>query len=460
MNILSRYILKSHIGPFLFGFITVVFVFTMQFLTRYLDKLVGKGLDFGVILELIFLQIAWMVVLAAPMAVLISTLMSFGNLTNSMEMTAIRASGISLFRIMTPVLIAAAAVTLFVERFNNIILPEANHEAKVLLMDISKTKPSFGLQENIFSDMIYGYTILARHTDEKTSDISGITIYDNSNPQRQIVITADSGSFEFTKDYRYLIMTLKHGEMHELVTPSRLAYRKIRFGKHRVVFESTGFGFERSNESSVSRNDREMSASSMLQICDSLSQRSQQFRQNVKVSIDKGSRAIFQDTLVHFSAAGNEVRTASLSPGDSIGILRHIAPDRRFKVLDRAIFLARNGFNEAQIQSFNLENNESSRNKYMVEVHKKYSIPFACLFFALVGVPLGVLARRGGFGVGAGLSLLFFLIYWSFLIGGEKLADRGLLSPGLAMWMGDIVLVLIGSTMLYIVTGRRLISSR
>lgn len=459
MNILSRYILKSHIGPFLFGFVTVIFVFTMQFLTRYLDRLVGKGLEFGVIIELITLQIAWMVVLAAPMAVLISTLMSFGNLTNSMEMTAIRASGISLFKIMTPVLIAAAIVALLVERFNNIILPEANHEAKVLLMDISKTKPSFGLEENVFSDMIYGYTILARHTDEKTSNISGVTIYDNSNNQRQVVITAESGSFEFSKDSRYLIMTLKNGEMHELVTPGRLSYRKIRFAKHKVVFESTGFGFERSDESSVSRSDRELSAKAMLQICDSLTSRTQVFKQNVKASLGKRTKEIFQDTVVRFSPAP-ATPVAYASPDDSIGILRNIAPSRRFKVVDRSIFIARTALNEVQTQTFNIENNENSRSKYLVEIHKKYSIPFACLFFALVGVPLGVLARRGGFGIGAGLSLFFFLMYWAFLIGGEKLADRGLLSPGLAMWMGNIVLIIIGTVMLYIVTGGRFISSR
>lgn len=459
MNILSRYILKSHIGPFLFGFITVIFVFTMQFLTRYLDRLVGKGLEFGVIIELIILQIAWMVVLAAPMAVLISTLMSFGNLTNSMEMTAIRASGISLFKIMTPVLIAAAIVAILVERFNNIILPEANHEAKVLLMDISKTKPSFGLEENVFSDMIYGYTILARHTDEKTSNISGVTIYDNSNNQRQVVITAESGSFEFTKDSRYLIMTLKNGEMHELVTPGRLSYRKIRFGKHKVVFESTGFGFERSDESSVSRSDREMSAKAMLQICDSLGSRTEVYRQNAKVSLDKRTKEIFQDTVARFSSVPT-APVASLSPEDSIGILRNIAPSRRSKVVDRSIYIARTVLNEVQTQTFNIENNESSKSKYLVEVHKKYSIPFACLFFALVGVPLGVLAKRGGFGVGAGLSLFFFLLYWAFLIGGEKLADRGMVGPGLAMWMGNIVLIILGSVMLFIVTGGRFTSSR
>ncbi|ACF13091.1 permease YjgP/YjgQ family protein [Chloroherpeton thalassium ATCC 35110] len=455
MTILTRYILKSHIGPFVFGFATVVFVFLMQFLARYLDRFVGKGLEMNVIIELIVLQIAWMAVLAAPMAVLISTLMTFGNMVNSSEMTAIRASGISLLRIMIPIIVAGAILTYLMERFNNIVLPEANHQAKVLLMDISRAKPSFGLEENVFSDMIRGYTILARKTDEKSSNIAGVTIYDNRNSTRNVVITADSGFFEFTSDLRNMIMTLKHGEMHELVNPENHSYRRVNFETHKVVFEATGYGFERTDENSISRGDRELSATTMMDICDSLEERVSKSYSAINDTRDAELSRIMRtptgyDSLPH---------AASIVP-DSLDILANIPPKRRYSVLDRAITQARVHLNEAHHQYFSINSNTRLINKYLVEVHKKYAIPFACLFFVFVGVPLGVLARRGGFGIGAGLSLIFFLLYWVFLIGGEKLADRDIVSPAIAMWMGNVVISVIGAVLLALVSGVKISRSR
>jgi len=457
MNILTRYILKSHIGPFVFGFTTVVFVFLMQFLARYLDRFVGKGLELSVIIELIVLQIAWMAVLAAPMAVLISTLMTFGNMMNSSEMTAIRASGISLFRIMIPIIFAGGILTYLMERFNNIVLPEANHQAKVLLMDISRAKPSFGLEENVFSDMIRGYTILARQTDEKTSNITGVTIYDDRNYSRKLVITADSGFFEFTSDLRNMIMTLKHGEMHELVNPEKLSYRRIKFEKHKVVFDATGFGFERSDEKSISRGDRELSASTMIGICDSLEERVNKACAIITDTLDAELNRLMHIPAEHDSVGMSQ---ATFTVSDTLDILAHIPQKRHYAILDRAITLARVHLNEAHHQYFTINSDTRMINKYLVEVHKKYSIPFACLFFVFVGVPLGVLARRGGFGIGAGLSLVFFLLYWVFLIGGEKLADRNIVSPAIAMWMGNVVIATVGAVLLALVSGVKISRSR
>ncbi len=461
MKILSRYILIEHIGPFLFGFSTVIFVFLLQFLMRYLDRFVGKGLDMMVIVELIILQIAWMVVLAAPMAVLISTLMTFGNFTNSSEMTAIRASGVSLKRIMLPVVLAGMVITLLVERFNNVVLPEANHQAKVLLMDISRTKPSFGLEENVFTDMIRGYEILARHTSEKSSDIAGVTIYKNSNDFRRVVITADSGSFTFTKDYRNLIMTLKHGEMHEITDRKKLSYRKIKFETHKVVFEATGFGFERTDENNIGRGDRELSAMTMLDICDSLNLRVELAQSRIDSTISKRLASIF--AITPFKRQKDLVENPKHYSQDTsrfIDKLDRLPLKRRQKIIDHAIQLTRSDLNDTYYNSIGLRSNRKTIKKYMVEVHKKYALPVACLLFVFVGVPLGVLAKRGGVGVGAGFSLLFYLIYWVCLIGGEKLADREILSPWLAMWMGNFVIGVIGAVILYQISGKGFTGSR
>lgn len=259
MKILTKYILKQHIPPFIFAFSTVIFVFTVQFLTRTLDRLVGKGLSIATITELVVLQMAWMVVLAAPMASLVATLMTFGNLTSTLEMTAIRAGGISLGRILLPVLGAGLILTYLAERFGNVVLPEANHRAKVLMMDISRQKPAFALKDNVFSDMIYGYSILARKTVDTTSKLYGVTIYDYSQPNTTAIITADSAEMEFSSDGNHLLMTLYQGEMHDIDRDTRQSYRRVSFYAHRILFDATGYGFERSDESTVSRGDRTLS---------------------------------------------------------------------------------------------------------------------------------------------------------------------------------------------------------
>jgi lipopolysaccharide export system permease protein len=455
VKILHRHILLAHVGPFIFGFFTVIFVFLLQFLTRTLDRFVGKGLDVTVIIELILLQIAWMVVLAAPMGVLIACLMAFGKMTNELEITAMRAGGISLWQLMYPVLIAGAILTVLVERFGNVVLPEANHQAKVLMIDISRKKPSFGLQENVFSNLIYGYSILARKTSETTSDIGGVTIYDYTRPQSETVITAETGKFEYSSDFRYLIMTLYDGQMHEVDKNTHKEYRRVEFQKHKILLDASGFGFQRSDESTVSRGDRELSAATMLGICDSL-----------QAQIDDKKAKIAKATLETWTTlfSGTPLRADSLvlnlteqntqqASSDTLFYLRSIPPFEHTFVVDRATAIARNLQMLTSNALFTIRNDVEMQRKYMVEVHKKFSIPFACFCFVLVGVPLGVLAKRGGFGIGAGLSLAFFLLYWAFLISGEKLADRGIVPPSVAMWASNAVLILIGAGLFLAVSG-------
>ncbi len=475
MKILTKYILKQHIPPFLFAFSTVIFIFTVQFLTRTLDRLVGKGLPIETIVELVVLQMAWMVVLAAPMASLVATLMTFGNLSSTLEMTAIRAGGISLWRVLMPVMGAGLVLTYLAERFGNVVLPEANHRAKVLMMDISRQKPAFALKDNVFSDMIYGYSILARKTVDTTSMLYGVTIYDYSQPTTTAVITADSAEMEFSRDGNHLIMTLYQGEMHDIDRDTHNSYRRVRFYAHRVVFEATGYSFERSEEGSVSRGDREMSADDMLALCDSIMAQMVIVEENFQKSLLEHLHELVLPKSMMLSDSlrqSRQVRAAAVfspetdslfeklaqhpsapMPLDSVGYIHRVEGARRESAMDYAISILRNNMTITSSTLYTMDNHQNTMSTYMVEVQKKYALPFACFFFVLVGVPLGVLTKRGGFGVGAGLSLIFFLLYWVFLIGGEKLADRRLISPFLAMWSGNMVILLIGLVLLLRASG-------
>lgn len=415
--IFFRYILARHVGPFLFSVFTLMFIFLLQFIMRFIDELVGKGLGFWVISELIMLNLAWMLVLAVPMSVLVSTLMAFGGLSSHNEITAMKGSGLSLYRMMAPVFAASLLLAFLLIEFNNNILPEANHRAKTLMIDIRRKKPTLTLVPGLFSQDISGYSMLVRKTFEHSNDLEGVTIYDYTDPSAHVVVTAERGTVSFTSDYRNLIMDLWNGEIHEVVMKDPQNYRKLRFEKHRILMRAEGFEFERTGAGTFSRGDRELSAAAMQQIVDSL---------------ESENAAIVQRFSGNISQHFNQYLSGSLPPS--------LSNPSRQQAISSALGKAR--YYEGMITNdvMRLRYNEDRIRQYLVEIHKKYSIPAACLVFVLIGAPLGIMARRGGFGVAATLSLGFFVLYWSCLIGGEKLGDRGFISPFLGMWIANIII--------------------
>ncbi|MFN0158943.1 MAG: LptF/LptG family permease [Bacteroidota bacterium] len=421
--LLPRYILKALIGPFVFSFSTLMFLFLLQFVMKFIDQLIGKGLTPWIIIELIALNLAWMVVLAVPMSVLVATLMAFGEMSSLNEVTAMKASGVSILRMIAPVMITATILAALLVLFFNEVLPDANHRAKTLGMDIRRKKPTLSLSAGLFSQDISGYSILVRKTFEKTNDLEGITLYDYTNPGTNVVITASRGAISFSPDYRKLIMDLHDGEIHTLDLQDMTEYRRIRFVDHRIAMDVEGFDFERT-EGSFIRSDRELSAEDMLAIVDSLRAESDTIAQALRRTVDRDMQSLL---------TGKEIATPV---PEYRGASRPIAPP--------ALTHARQMNSLVVNDLIRMETLGVQINQYMVEVHKKYSIPAACMVFVLVGIPLGIMAKKGGFGVAATLSLGFFLLYWSCLIGGEKLADRGFLSPAVGMWAANVIIGALG----------------
>ncbi|MBI4810405.1 MAG: LptF/LptG family permease [Ignavibacteriales bacterium] len=417
------HILKAHIGPFLFAFITLMFIFLLQFLMRAIDQLVGKGLSALIIGELIVLSLSWMVVLAVPMAVLVATLMAFGKLSSQNEITAMKASGMSLYRMMSIVVIASVILTYLLVQFNNKVLPEANHRLKVLLIDIRRTKPTLTITGGLFSQDIPGYSILARKTFEQSNDLEGITIYDYTDPSTNIVITAEKGKVSFTPDYRKLIMDLFNGEIHQVDPRDMQTYRRMDYRRHRIMMDAEGFEFERSSVGQYDRSDRELSAQVMQAIVDSLEHANRLILEHASTMISVPS-----SSLLDPSARFTPVMIASV----------------RQRAINSALTKARNIISQLSSQISLTEYNSRRIDEFLVEINKKYSLPAACIVFVFIGAPLGIIARRGTFGVAATFSLGFFILYWASLIGGEKLADRDIISPWLGMWMANIVLFILG----------------
>ena len=388
---------------------------------KFADRLVGKGLDTWVIIKLIVYNLSWMVVLVVPMATLVATLMAFGNMSQNNEVTIMKSSGVSLYKMMIPPLFASIIVALLLYQFNNKVLPDANHQAKILMSDISRTKPTLSLEPGFFSQEVSNYAILVRGIDQKTNELYQITIYDYSDPTKINVVTADRGKIFFSKDQTKLIMDLYNGEIHESNVQNTTMYRKLEFKKHIITMPADQFSLQQSGP--VSRGERELSVEDMQTITDSLKKifDSQQLTSEKEIK-----RYLFLDNTFK-----NNLPLKNASERPDFLYLRAIEKIRTAKNVI-ASNLSRLEWTNREIE------------KYDVEIYKKYALPAACIVFVLIGAPLGVMVRKGGFGVAAGISLLFFLIYWAFLIGGEKLAERDFFSPFIGMWAANIVMGIAG----------------
>jgi lipopolysaccharide export system permease protein len=409
---------------------------------KSIDQLIGKGLSLWIIVQLITLNLAWMLTLAVPMSVLVATLMAFGSLSSNNEITIMKASGISLTKLMFPVLICACIVTYLMVQFNNEVLPEANHKARVLLQDISKTKPTFILEAGKFSDDIGGAKIFVRKTFENSNEIEGVYIYDYANPNSKNLITAEKGDISFTNDFKNVVMNLRNGEIHQLNNLDVAnKYRKVEFEKHRIILDAAGFGFQRSSDNAFIRGDRELSAKAMNMLVDSINRMRVKTRENLMTGILADVNALFKIKFIDTVLNKNN----SIVKKDSLKKSDFISYDT-VPVVYRSI-IAKISQENNQVQ---LENQlDKQVDVYDVEIYKKYSIPFACIIFTLIGAPLGYKVKRGGFGIAAGLSLFFFLLYWASLIGGEKLADRDIVSPFWGMWLVNIILGIFGLYLMF-----------
>lgn len=419
--IAHRYILRAHFIPFVFSTITLMGIFLLQFMMKFADRLVGKGLDTWLLIKLVVFNLSWMLVLVIPMATLVATLMAYGNFSQNNEITILKSSGVSLYKIMLGPFLASIALAVLLFLFNDQVLPDANHQARILMTDISQQKPTLSLEPGFFSQEVSNYAILVREINSKSNELSGVTIYDYTTPAKINVVTAEKGKIYFTADQKNLVMDLWKGEIHESDVKRSGLYRKLVFDKHRIVMDGSQFSFHQSQGGI--RGERELGVDTMKAIVSNYEAE----RESQVNSLIKESNKFFFNDSSSVNAYSNPVPVVN----DKLLYAR---------VLDKI----RTAKNMITSKARNIEYTEREAEKYDVEIYKKYSIPAACIVFILIGAPLGVMVRKGGFGVAASISLFFFLIYWAFLIGGEKLAERGFFSPFIGMWAANFLLGFLG----------------
>lgn len=380
----------------------------------------GKGLDFIVIFELIAYNLAWMVVLVIPMAVLVATLMAFGSMSQNNEITVMKSSGVSLYKMMLGPFLASILVAGLLISFNNDVLPDANHQAKILMFEISQKKPTLSIEPGIFSQEVNNTAILVRDIDRKTGMMTQITLYDYSDPSKINIVTAETGKLYFTADMTKLIMDLNNGEIHETDQKENGLYRKLLFSRHKITMNADQFSIQSSGIGSH-RGDRELSAEDMWVRVDSLMALRNSYFTMFMADVN---RYFIGDSLEKRRPA----KTDDTAPPDFRNMITKLQAQKNLIISS----------------SMRVDMMQGEADKYLVEIHKKYSIPVACIIFILLGSPLGIMTRKGGFGMAASISLFFFLIYWAFLIGGEKLADRGIVTPLWGMWSANLLMGVLG----------------
>jgi lipopolysaccharide export system permease protein len=441
MRILERYVLREHLFPFLIGFSVVIFLLTLDFMFDLVDLAIGKGVGAGVVLELFVLSLGYMVALAFPCAVLIACLATFGRLSQDNEISAMKATGVNLLRIVAVPFFAAGALAGILVVFNNEVLPESNHALANLMADVGRKRPTAQILEGVFIDDFIGYSIFVEKVDDRSNRIQGVKIYQLNNNARPTTILADWGVIHNTNDGRVMSLELHDGEIHE-VPPNEgeRTYRRLQFKTHVINIRNVGVDLER--RARDARGDREMSLGmmqgSIRKIREDL--RAAQSRRD-QVLRDAGFRdyeSFVTAAVPHRPDRGLKAwlrkATRALASVGVVAAPKEETPKRFVSPVTADII---------QMRQMEVEALERRAQSLEVEVQKKFSIPAACLVFVLVGAPLGIRARRSGMAV-AFLSILFFVFYYLCLAGGEELADRRFLSPWVAMWTPNIVIGAIG----------------
>jgi lipopolysaccharide export system permease protein len=432
MKILTRYLIRAHLGPFLFSFFALTGVILINTLARRLADLAGKGLPPRVIAEFFALALPATLALTFPMAVLVAVLFTFSSLAAENEITALKASGVDMRRLLAPLLILATVLTGVMIWFNDRVLPESNHRWSQLIVDIGRKTPTFLLEEqtlNRISPQSGGkvYYLRAARIEPGTNRMWDVQIFDVSDPGTLHTVFADSGRASFSGNGTDMLLQLFDGHTREVSAGEPENFRRIYFKKQIFGIPDIGNDLQRNDRPDGFRGDREMTIGMLQAQIDTIARQ----RRQEAATLRQGAMADLEFALSGGRGAGvegSEGAGAEGLPIDEGGV--------RTRTRRTADMLG-----NAHRQLGQLD--ESIRN-FSVEIHKKYSIAVASLVFVIVGAPLALRFGGGGIGMVIATSMGVFSLYYVGLIGGESLAGRGIVTPVFAMWVMNAVMTVVG----------------
>jgi lipopolysaccharide export system permease protein len=432
MILIYRHLLGTFVPPFFFGLSVTTFVLMIDVLSKYIDLFLEKGIHVGLATEVLFLSLGHTFALSIPMAVLVGTLMSIGSLAADHEITALRANGVSLYQTTMPLLGMGTLLCALMIFYNHYVLPESNHRLTNLLIEIHQLRPTLRVEPNMFVRIDDRYTIFVREKNDRTGELRGVKLYQARGRGDRFpdVIVARTGVLRTVAPGR-IELELRSGEMHSMPdTRNTATYQRTAFSRQTFNIDLGPEGSARSREQ---RGQREMNLSHLAH------GRREELGQ--MEDAQREARTVLQRALL---ALGSLRSPAPVDPAAGAGPGAS-APFAAYRDLVAA---TTRDASALALKAQLVDAHRLKASQYAVEYHKKFAIPVACIVFVLLGVPLGVSTGRGGRGVSTGISLAAFLVYYLFLTGGEKLADRGRLSPWLSMWMANFVLGGLGVALL------------
>jgi lipopolysaccharide export system permease protein len=430
-------VFKAFIGPFVATFFITVLVLLMQFFWLWVDDFVGKGISTRVLFEFIWYQSAVLVPLALPLAILLSSIMTFGNMGESYELVAIKAAGISLLRFMRPLFFVTLLICGVAFAFSNNIIPVATLKSRTLLYDIVRANPSFDLKEGVFYDRIPSFAIKIGKK-ERDSIIRDVIIYEQNNGAQDNFIVASNGIMRATENRRFIEFVLFNGwRYEERGTPPNTEYVRLGFKEYKRMFDISSLGLQQRTSDSVNKNNARMLSIRQLSVAiDSMRKERKGFSQRVK-------NEVFNQFT--FSKFMDSAWTSKPPKSVTAKNFTQTIPDSiRNYVRERVMGKLTNAVVNSQILLDQDVPQKKSLWSYEVEWHKKLMLSFSCLVLFLIGAPLGSIIRKGGLGSPLIFAIVFFMLFYFSSTSGEKAAREGSVPPYVGMWLSTYVLLPIG----------------
>ena len=443
MKKLDSFILKSFLGPFIMTFLIVIFVLMLQFLWLYIDELVGKGLGFGVILEFLGWGSATLIPMALPLASLLASIMTMGNMGENNELLAMKAAGISLQRIITPLIYVSVLISIGAFFASNDLIPVAYNKIYTLRDDISKTKEEIKIPTGIFYDGVDGYNIRVESRDENNI-MHNVMVYNHSAKKGNISLTVeDSGHVALSPDKTSLVFTLYSGVNYEEDNTKKykdttLSLQKVEFSRQDVIIPLQNYAFKKSSDA---RYGNEVMAKGLSQLKKDRDSLSAVYEETLQVQT---SKAINNNTLafIHqLDTSRAEFYKGAFCP-DSLFIWENL--NEEIEAYTNAATSINNQISSLEFFERELFQSAYPLRRSIIESYRKFTLSFACLVFFFIGAPLGAIIRKGGLGTPVIVSMFFFVIYWVVDISGKKLANDGAISPFLGTFISTFVLIPMG----------------
>jgi len=413
---------------------------------KWLEDIVGKGIEFGVIAELVGYASLNQVPLSLPLAILLSSIMTYGKLGETIELTAIKSLGISLWRAMLPLIMLTTVLTGFAFIFSNNVLPQTNKNLKMLLNDVSRQKPELSIPEGVFYNELEGYSIrIGKKYPDKT--LKDIIIFQNKLNNNRF-ITSDSGRMELGNDGALLVLTLINGNAYDQESENekvnqQKSYPLVhnQFKENQIIFDLESFNFVRSEDENYSSNSKMRNIVELEESIDSMA-----------YQMVKRSKILYDDLYRNFLFTVDstiDYDTITSYPLVQSAIINNFDTVKRQKIAHHAVQIARNAKNYVHSSSMVLNNQKKIQNRHKVEFHRKFTLSFACILLFFVGAPFGAIVKKGGLGAPVVISVFLFLTFHVLSIVGEKLAKNNTWEVYEGMWMASIVLLPVGVFLTY-----------